>query len=90
MDNPRQINFMDDTEAASRGWMAVERDSDGHLIAVCAYPDDAQFFADAAMRKNPTPCSQPAPRMAWTARGNGDADFNDRGLGRAYLYLRPI
>ena len=52
MDNPRKINFMDDAEAASLGWMAVERDSDGHLIAVCAYPDDAQFFADAAKRGN--------------------------------------
>ena len=33
MENPRPVNLMTDDEMRERGWAAVARDSNGHLIS---------------------------------------------------------
>ena len=50
MQEPKPINLMPDAYWRSLGWAVLGKDSDGHVITVCAV-NDAEFRRDCARDK---------------------------------------
>jgi len=57
MTDPKPINLMTPEESRAGGWMAEERDDDGHLLSQCApfeNDEDITWYVRTAMKRGGT------------------------------------